>query len=339
MELLAKYNALPILVPRIAQVLPLLDSLFPIHGLLLTEGEDIGPTVTKALKDTSEHAVDPDLLLEQHPSDATPDENKDAIEVHLIRRCLRDGIPILAICRGSQLMNVLNGGELFCDVALQHQSKLPTKVHTSHINYQDYDNHRHGIDIIPGTPLSTWFNGQLHVDVNSYHHQGYSKLAERFKPMAYAPDGLIEAYYDPKMYDPSEGKYIVGLQFHPERMQSIDAHLKGLGPLFEDDGHMRPYEDLVVAAMAFQRKRMACIREARQKRSGRRHNHVFSSDEAVSESDVMKRLLRAGASVHGVHIIRDLLQLEEKENDGESSNGLFAKTGIVRGNSLLQLRI
>ena len=48
--------------------------------------------------------------------------------------------------------------------------------------------------------------------VNSYHHQGTRDLAARFKPMAYAEDGLVEGYYDPK------AKFVVGLQFHPERM-------------------------------------------------------------------------------------------------------------------------
>jgi putative glutamine amidotransferase len=48
--------------------------------------------------------------------------------------------------------------------------------------------------------------------VNSYHHQGICRLASRFKPMAHADDGLIEGYYDPR-----EG-FLVGLQFHPERM-------------------------------------------------------------------------------------------------------------------------
>jgi gamma-glutamyl-gamma-aminobutyrate hydrolase PuuD len=48
--------------------------------------------------------------------------------------------------------------------------------------------------------------------VNSYHHQGIRDLAERFQPMAYAEDGLVEAYYDPKK------QFLVGLQFHPERL-------------------------------------------------------------------------------------------------------------------------
>ncbi len=48
--------------------------------------------------------------------------------------------------------------------------------------------------------------------MNSYHHQGIRELARRFKPMAHADDGLVEAYYDPK------ASFVVGLQFHPERM-------------------------------------------------------------------------------------------------------------------------
>jgi gamma-glutamyl-gamma-aminobutyrate hydrolase PuuD len=44
-------------------------------------------------------------------------------------------------------------------------------------------------------------------------------LAQRFQPMAHAPDGLIEAFYDPAVYHPKEGQFIVGLQFHPERMR------------------------------------------------------------------------------------------------------------------------
>jgi hypothetical protein len=49
--------------------------------------------------------------------------------------------------------------------------------------------------------------------------QGVKRLAERFQPMAFAPDGLVEAFYDPDVYNSEEGKFIVGLQFHPERMR------------------------------------------------------------------------------------------------------------------------
>jgi hypothetical protein len=52
-----------------------------------------------------------------------------------------------------------------------------------------------------------------------FFEQGVKRLAERFQPMAYAPDGLVEAFYDPDVYNPEEGKFILGLQFHPERMR------------------------------------------------------------------------------------------------------------------------
>ena len=59
--------------------------------------------------------------------------------------------------------------------------------------------------------MNEWY-AEPFLRVNSYHHQGIRRLARRFKPMAFADDGLIEAYYDPK------ARFVVGLQFHPERM-------------------------------------------------------------------------------------------------------------------------
>lgn len=94
----------------------------------------------------------------------------------------------------------------------------------SHLNYEDYDGHRHAVRVVEDTPLHHWFEGSLEdekmeIMVNSYHHQGVKRLAQRFVPMAFAPDGLVEGFYDPDAYNPKEGKFIMGLQFHPERMQ------------------------------------------------------------------------------------------------------------------------
>lgn len=93
-----------------------------------------------------------------------------------------------------------------------------------HINYDDYDGHRHIIKVVENTPLHNWFEGSINKEnmeilVNSYHHQGVKSLGKRFVPMAFAPDGLIEGFYDPEAYNPQEGKFLVGLQFHPERMR------------------------------------------------------------------------------------------------------------------------
>jgi gamma-glutamyl-gamma-aminobutyrate hydrolase PuuD len=119
---------------------------------------------------------------------------------------LRQRLPVLGICRGSQLINVACGGTLYGDVRKEKKSRL------KHINYgEEYDTYRHPVDILAKTPLAHWYR-QPRIDVNSYHHQGIRELARRFKPMAHAEDGLIEAYYDPK------ARFLVGLQFHPERM-------------------------------------------------------------------------------------------------------------------------
>lgn len=108
--------------------------------------------------------------------------------------------------------------------------KVPEELRVSHINYENYDGHRHLIRVLEGTPLHKWFKEstnaeeeKLEILVNSYHHQGVKRLAQRFVPMAFSPDGLIEGFYDPETYDPEEGKFIMGLQFHPERMRRDDS--------------------------------------------------------------------------------------------------------------------
>ncbi|XP_006482209.3 putative glutamine amidotransferase GAT1_2.1 [Citrus sinensis] len=80
------------------------------------------------------------------------------------------------------------------------------------------------IKVVENTPLQNWFKvsidkENMEVLVNSYHHQDVKRLAQRFCPMAFAPDGLIEGFYDHEAYNPQEGKFLVGLQFHPERMR------------------------------------------------------------------------------------------------------------------------
>lgn len=114
----------------------------------------------------------------------------------------------------------------------QSQSNIGQKYEkVVHMNYENYDGHRHVVKIVENTPLHEWFKDSLEdnddgnkmeIWVNSYHHQGVKKLAQRFVPMAFANDGLIEGFYDPDAYNPEEGKFIMGLQFHPERMRGQD---------------------------------------------------------------------------------------------------------------------
>lgn len=206
----------------------LLDSFEPIHGVLLCEGEDIDPSLYEA--DTSN--LTPEELEEirrLHASDTAIDKEKDAIELGLAKLCLERNIPYLGICRGSQILNVACGGTLYQDIGKELTRKVPESDRVVHMDYDNYDGHRHPVRILENTPLHQWFNDSLddgqkmEITVNSYHHQGVKRLAQRFVPMAFAPDGLIEGFYDPDAYNPEEGKFIMGLQFHPERMRKPDS--------------------------------------------------------------------------------------------------------------------
>ena len=193
LRLMVRLDILPILVPVVEgsrACLP--DYAANMRGLLLVEGEDIEPKHFQATRANYRH------LEKTHPL-------KDKIEIELIRIALRKHLPILGICRGSQLVNAVCGGTLYGDVQKEKKSRL------KHIDFAHYDTYRHPVAIVKETPLEAWY-GRKSLRVNSYHHQGIRDLAPRFRPMAYAKDGLIEGYFDPKE------KFLVGLQFHPERM-------------------------------------------------------------------------------------------------------------------------
>ncbi len=208
--LLMRLRILPLIVPVVSGVLALLPEYSrQMDGLLLVEGEDIEPNRYEAQKENFRY------LEKTHPL-------KDEVELRLLRQALRRKLPVLGICRGSQLVNVVCGGSLFGDVKKEKRSRL------RHIHPRRYDVYRHLISVVPGTPLAHWY-GRRSMRVNSYHHQGIRSLARRFWPMAHAPDGLVEAYFDPR------ADFLVGLQFHPERM------------LPEHRGNMRVWEAFAAA--------------------------------------------------------------------------------------------
>src|SRR4029077_336985 len=193
LALLVRLKTLPVMVPVVEGASDCLSGyLANMRGLLLVEGEDIEPKHFKATRENYSH------LEKTHPL-------KYEIEMELIRQALRMSLPILGICRGSQLLNVVCGGSLYGDVQKEKKSRL------KHINFDRYDSYRHPISIVAGSPLEKWYATKA-LRVNSYHHQGIRDLAPRFQPMAYAKDGLVEGFYDPKE------NFVVGLQFHPERL-------------------------------------------------------------------------------------------------------------------------
>lgn len=224
LDLIVGYGAVPVIVPRVSGVHMLLSSFEPIHGVLLCEGEDIDPCWYEQDHGAGLSQEELDEIRRLHASDTAIDKEKDSIELSLAKLCLERNIPYLGICRGSQVLNVACGGTLYRDIGKELSNTV------MHINYDDYDGHRHGVKVVENTPLYHWFKDSLEpmggnneISVNSYHHQGVKRLAQRFVPMAFAHDGLIEGFYDPDAYNPEEGKFIMGLQFHPERMRKPES--------------------------------------------------------------------------------------------------------------------
>ncbi len=193
LELLIRLGVLPVIVPVVKGTLGCLAQYTEtMDGLLLVEGDDVSPARYPARRANFTY------VEKTHPL-------KDAIELRLLREALRREVPILGICRGSQLINVACGGTLYGDVQRENRSQR------KHVDHENYDGYRHPAAIVAGTPLARWYRRKK-INVNSYHHQGVRALARRFRPMAHADDGLIEAFYDPA------AAFVVGLQFHPERM-------------------------------------------------------------------------------------------------------------------------
>jgi gamma-glutamyl-gamma-aminobutyrate hydrolase PuuD len=184
-------------------------------GLLMVEGGDIDPRYYKG--------DSPPTELDEL------DELKDNYEFRFCRRALKRGVPILGICRGIQLLNVIQGGTLHADVMREKNSTL------RHVDMENYDGYRHPVRVLEGTPLHDWY-GLDELDVNSYHHQGIKKVAKRLEPMAYSLDGLVEAVFTPSH------PFQVGLQFHPERM--LPAYT----------GNRRVYDAFAKAVKAYHRR-------------------------------------------------------------------------------------
>ena len=178
--------------PRVLSldVPPTLDGL---DGVLFTGGGDVDPA----------HYHDA-----RHPKTDEPDPARDAFELALAKLALAKGTPLLAICRGLQVVNVAAGGTLVQDIpaqlnqALGHQVDLPASAIA------------HEVWVTPGTVLARVMQEELGgsevLQVNSRHHQAIGKTAEGFTISATAPDGIVEAIERPS------ARFCIAVQWHPE---------------------------------------------------------------------------------------------------------------------------
>ena len=110
---------------------------------------------------------------------------------------------MLGICRGIQFLNAALGGTLWQDLPVQ----CPSPV--DHHQTGAYDKPIHTVRLLPGTPLANLLQREV-LPVNSYHHQAVRALAPGLAPMAVAPDGIVEAVYEPGR------RFVWAVQWHPE---------------------------------------------------------------------------------------------------------------------------
>lgn len=175
-----------------------------LDGVLLAGGDDVNPT---RYGETA------------HPKTEAPDDLRDTVEIELARLALDEHIPLLAICRGLQVLNVAAGGTLIQDIA----SLVPGAIRHEY----DYDAYAarqeitHTVELVAGSRLASIMGTS--VGVNSYHHQAAATLSRAFTPVGYAPDGVLEAF---EGNDPAQ--FVVAVQWHPEDMFHAHAPMLNL---------------------------------------------------------------------------------------------------------------
>jgi putative glutamine amidotransferase len=188
-------GGIPVVVPPMAA--SDLDGLLTrVDGLLLSGGPDLHP---------SYYGAEPHAFL--GPTEPPLDE----FELDLVRRADERDLPILAICRGLQALNVSRGGTLWQHVPediggeLQHRQSEPGRVAT------------HGVRIESDSRLAAAL-GASAIDVNSFHHQAARDLGRDLRPVAWAPDGVIEGL------EATDREFVVAVQWHAESLTARDDH-------------------------------------------------------------------------------------------------------------------
>lgn len=175
------------------------ESLDSLHGLLLTGGSDINPARYGQTNAGSDEV----------------DDARDALEMRLLAEALAADIPVFAICRGLQLLNVASGGTL-----IQHLET--SKVHRQRPKDAEPGKHpvAHRVWVAPDTRLAEVV-GAGGLDVNSRHHQAIENLGQGLIVSAISEDGVIEAIEKPGV------AFAVAVQWHPEdRILVSDADRK-----------------------------------------------------------------------------------------------------------------
>jgi len=176
-----------------------------LQGILLTGGGD----------------VDPARFGEApHPTTADVSAARDGLEVDLTRWAIETRTPLLAICRGLQVLNVALGGSLHQDIPSALGSPLDHRQ--ADLLGRSRSTPVHHVKVQDGSRLAGIL-GALEVDVNSFHHQAINRLGRGLRDVAWAPDSIVEGV---ELVDDS--RFVVGVQWHPEELVGHDRTARNL---------------------------------------------------------------------------------------------------------------
>ena len=198
-------GGIPVIIPPLMEEADWSGLLDRLDGLLLSGGEDIAPDA-----------------YGQMPSSWTGyvDEERDRSELGLVRRWLARGKPLLAICRGHQILNVALGGTLLQDIA----AELPDALEHAYLPGHRMEVAAHTVKVTPKSQLASILGGAA-FSVNSAHHQAVAQAGRGLVIVAEASDGVIEAT------EMTGDSFCLSVQWHPEAMLRISADML---PIFEE---------------------------------------------------------------------------------------------------------
>ena len=211
LQAIERAGGLPVVIPPLdpAAISPLLGRL---SGICLSGGPDLDPRSYDS---------------QPHPQLGPTEPDLDRFELALARDADERGLPLFAICRGAQALNVARGGALY-----QH---LPDEVGgpLHHRQSEPGDRPTQVIDVDPGSCLAELV-GRTQLEVNSFHHQAVRVLGRGLRAVAWAADGVIEAIEAP------EREFVLGVQWHAEAIaerpeqQALFAEFVGAAQRFGD---------------------------------------------------------------------------------------------------------
>src|SRR6266705_3044331 len=204
-QVLAAAGAVPWVIPLLQGDEATLRAIYErLDGLFLPGGVDIDPAAYDEPRTELCGRTDP---------------ARDWTELLFTRWALSDRKPVLAVCRGAQLLNVAVGGSLYQDVGAQHPAAIKHDYFPTGCRRRD--ERTHDVRIAAGSRLARLLETEA-LSVNSMHHQGIARLDPGLAAVATSPDGLIEGV------EANDSPFVLGVQWHPEDLVEVDPRMRRL---------------------------------------------------------------------------------------------------------------